>query len=72
MNYFRDESNLLNSLKLLQNLELISSEEIKKWNSLLNNLKKIKIKTTNLSSKEIKEKIYQERLEMIKGYKNDL
>lgn len=72
MNYFRDESNLLTSLKLLQNLELISSEEIKKWNSLLNNLKKIKIKTTNLSSKEIKEKIYQERLEMIKGYKNDL
>ena len=72
MNYFRDESNLLNSLKLLQNLELISSEEIKKWNSLLNNLKKIKIKTINLNSKEIKEKIYQERLEMIKGYKNDL
>ena len=72
MNYFRDESNLLDSLKLLQTLKLISSKEFKKWNSLLDNLKKIKIKTSNLSSKEIKEKIYQERLEIIKGYKNDL
>ena len=59
MNYFRDESNLLNSLKLLQNLKIISSKKIKIGNLSLNNLKKIKIKTTNLSSKEIKEKIFQ-------------
>ena len=72
MNYFRDKANLLDSLKLLQTLKLISSKEFKKWNSLLDNLKKIKIKTSNLSSKEIKEKIYQERLKIIKGYKNDL
>ncbi len=72
MNYFRDESNLLNSLKLLHDVELISPREFKKWNSLLDDLMKIKIKTSNLSSKEIKEKFYQGRLEIIKGYKNDL
>ena len=72
MNFFRNETNLLNSLNLLQRLKIISSKKNKNWKSLLNNLKKIKVKTSGLSAKEIKEKIFHERLKVIKDNKNDL
>ena len=49
----------MNNVEIFKNTKEVRSPEIK-------------IKTSNLSSKEIKEKIYQERLEIIKGYKNDL
>ena len=72
MNFFRNETNLLNSLNLLQRLKIISSKKNKNWKSLLNNLKKIKVKTSGLRAEEIKEKIFQERLKVIKESKNDL
>ena len=72
MNFFRSELNLLNSLNLLQKLKIISSKENKNWKSLLDDLKKIKVKTSDLSAKEIKENIFYERLKVIEGYKNGL
>ena len=72
MNFFRNKTNLLNSLNLLQRLKIISSKKNKNWKSLLNNLKKIKVKTSGLRAEEIKEKIFQERLKVIKESKNDL
>tara|TARA_B100000614_G_C14545769_1_gene492006 strand:- start:394 stop:1473 length:1080 start_codon:yes stop_codon:yes gene_type:complete len=72
MNAFRNGSNLLNSLDLLQRLKIISTKKNKNWKFLLNALKKIKVKTFGLSAEQIKEKIYYERLKVIKENKNDL
>ena len=72
MNFFRNESNLLSSLDLLQELEIISSKRNKNWKSLLNRLKKIKVKTAGLKAEEIKEKIFHVRLKAIQDKKNDL
>ena len=72
MNFFRNESNLLDSLDLLQNLKIISSRTNKNWKSLLEELKKVKVKTSGLRSEEIKEKIFNKRLKTIRDKKNDL
>lgn len=72
MNFFRNESNLLNSLDLFQKLQIISSQRIKNWKSLLKELKKVKVKVTGLEAEEIKEKIFHERLKVIQDKKNDL
>jgi len=72
MNFFRNESSLLDSLDLLQKLKIISSKKNQNWKSLLKELKKIKVKTTGLSNVEIKEKIFNKRLKVIRDKKNDL
>ena len=72
MNAFRNELDLLTSFDLLQKLRIISSEQNKNWKFLLNSLKKIKVKTSGLNAEQIKEKIYFERLKVIKDKKNDL
>tara|TARA_B100000035_G_scaffold295481_1_gene286602 strand:- start:1027 stop:2106 length:1080 start_codon:yes stop_codon:yes gene_type:complete len=72
MNYFRNELNLIESLNLLFKLKLISSKDNKNWNSLLKNLIKIKVNSKNLKPKEIKEKIYKKRIQLITNHKNDL
>ena len=72
MNAFRNELDLLNSLDLLQKLKIISTKQNKNWKFLLNSLKKIKVKTLGLNADQIKEKIYFERLKVIKDNKNDL
>ena len=72
MNFFRNESNLLNSLDLFQKLKIISSQRIKNWKSLLKELKKVKVKVSGLEAEEIKEKIFHERLKVIQDKKNDL
>ena len=72
MNFFRNEFNLLNSLDLLQKLKIISSKTNKNWKFLLNDLKKVKVKTSGLRDEEIKEKIFNKRLKVIRDKKNDL
>ena len=72
MNFFRNESNLLDALDLLQKLKIISSKTNKNWKSLLEELKKVKVKTSDLRSEEIKEKIFNKRLKIIRDKKNDL
>ena len=72
MNFFRNEFNLLNSLDLLQKLKIISSKTNKNWKFLLNDLKKVKVKTSGLRDEEIKEKILYKRLKIIRDKKNDL
>ena len=72
MNFFRNESNLLDSLDLLQKLKIISSKKNKNWKSLLKELKKVKVKTSGLRAEEIKEKILNKRLKVIQDKKNDL
>ena len=72
MNFFRSELNLINSLNLLQKLKIISSKQNENWKYLLDDLKSFKVKTSGLSGKEIKEKIFYERLKLIESYKNDL
>ena len=72
MNFFRNESNLLDSLDLLQKLKIISSKKNKNWKSLLKELKKVKVKTSDLRAEEIKEKIFNKRLKVIQDKKNDL
>jgi len=72
MNFFRNESNLLDSLDLLEKLEIISLKKNKNWKSLLKELKKVKLKTSGLRAEEIKEKIFNKRLKVIQDKKNDL
>ena len=72
MNFFRNEFNLFNSLDLLQKLKIISSKTNKNWKFLLNDLKKVKVKTSGLRDEEIKEKIFNKRLKVIRDKKNDL
>ena len=72
MNFFRNESNLLDSLDLLQKLKIISSKKNKNWKSLLKELKKVKVRTFALRAEEIKEKIFNKRLKTIQDKKNDL
>ena len=72
MNAFRNELDLFTSLDLLQKLKIISKKQNKNWKFLLNSLKKIKVKTLDLNADQIKEKIYFERLKVIKDNKNDL
>jgi tRNA nucleotidyltransferase/poly(A) polymerase len=72
MNFFRNESNLIDSLDLLQKLKIISSKTNKNWKSLLKELKKVKVKTSDLRAEEIKEKIFNKRLKTIRDKKNDL
>ena len=69
MNFFRNEFNLLNSLDLLQKLKIISSKTNKNWKFLLNDLKKVKVKTSGLRDEEIKEKIFNKRLKVIRDKK---
>ena len=72
MNFFRNESYLLDSLDLLQKLKIISSKRSKNWKSFLKELKKVKVKTSGLRAEEIKEKIFNKRLKTIQDKKNDL
>ena len=72
MNFFRNESNVFSTLNLLQKLKIISPEKNKNWKSLLNDLKKIKVKTSGLKAEQIKDKIFHERLKVIQDKKNDL
>ena len=72
MNFFRNESYLLDSLDLLQKLKIISSKKNKNWKSFLKELKKVKVKTSGLRAEEIKEKIFNKRLKAIQDKKNDL
>ena len=53
-------------------LKIISSKQNENWKYLLDDLKNFKVKTSGLSGKEIKEKIFYERLKLIESYKNDL
>jgi len=72
MNFFRNESNVLSAINLLQKLKIISPKKNKNWKSVLNDLKKIKVKTSGLKAEQIKEKIFHERLKVIQDKKNDL
>ena len=72
MNLFRNDIYLIESLNLLEEAKIINDKKAKNWKALINKLKKVKIKSNDLSPNDIKEKLLQKRLKIITNHKNVL
>ena len=70
MNFFRNDIYLIESLNLLKEAKIISDKKVLNWKAMINELKKVKIKTYDLEPIDIKEKLLQKRLKIITNHKN--
>ena len=69
--FFRNDLGVINALKLLKKINVISSKDFKKWRSLFVKLKSAKVNLKNMKPKEIKEKLFTKRLKIIMDFKDD-
>ena len=69
MNFFRNDIYLIESLNLLKEAKIISDKKVLNWKAMINELKKVKIKTYDLEPIDIKEKLLQKRLKIITNHK---
>ena len=65
INFFRDETLVIESFLLLKELKIISSKELKAWKQMLFELKNVKINVENLKPDEIKSMLFEKRLKTI-------
>lgn len=69
--FFRNDLGVINALKLLKKINVISRKDFKRWRSLFVKLKSAKVNLKNMKPKEIKEKLFTKRLKIIMDFKDD-
>ena len=69
--FFRNDLGVINALKLLKKINVISRKDFNRWRSLFVKLKSAKVNLKNMKPKEIKEKLFTKRLKIIMDFKDD-